>query len=205
MRLKLYRATNIAEAMALVRAELGTEALILSTRRVVGGVELTAALEQEDGPEDRVPQPPAQAPLMQAGPTPALGAPNFAFHGVPASLAARLAGFDLALALRATFRFGLLPITQAGPPLLLAGLPGAGKTLTIARLATRLVLAGIAPMVITADGKRAGAAEELAAYTRLLGIGLVVASTPKTLQRAQPAAGRGACPDRYRRRQPFRR
>jgi flagellar biosynthesis protein FlhF len=39
-------------------------------------------------------------------------------------------------------------------------------------------------MVITADGRRAGAAEELAAYTRLLGIGLVVASTPATLARA---------------------
>ena len=184
MRLKLYRATSVAEAMALVRAELGTEALILSTRRIAGGVELTAALEQEGEPENSIPLPPAHVPSRQPEPPPRRGSPSFAFHGLPPPLAARLAGADLALALRATFRFGLLPITQAGPPLMLAGLPGAGKTLTIARLATRLVLAGIAPMVITADGKRAGAAEELAAYTRLLGIGLVVASTPKALQRA---------------------
>jgi flagellar biosynthesis protein FlhF len=78
----------------------------------------------------------------------------------------------------------MLPLVRDGPPLLLAGMPGAGKTLTVARLATRLVLAGIKPLVITADGRRAGAAEELAAYTRLLGISLVVASTPATLGRA---------------------
>ena len=76
-------------------------------------------------------------------------------------------------------------------PLLLVGPPGAGKTLTVARLATRLVMAGITPMVITADGKRAGATEQLAAFTRLLGISLIVASHPVTLGRAltrrQPA------------------
>ena len=39
-------------------------------------------------------------------------------------------------------------------------------------------------MVITADGKRAGATEQLAAFTRLLGIDLIVASHPVTLGRA---------------------
>jgi flagellar biosynthesis GTPase FlhF len=45
MRLKLYRAPTVAAAMALVRAEFGSDALILSTRRAGGGVEVTAALE----------------------------------------------------------------------------------------------------------------------------------------------------------------
>ena len=44
MRLKLFRAPGMAEAMAQVRAELGAEALILNTRRVADGVEITAAL-----------------------------------------------------------------------------------------------------------------------------------------------------------------
>ena len=43
MRLKLYRAPTVAAAMAQVREELGADALILATRRVAGGVELTAA------------------------------------------------------------------------------------------------------------------------------------------------------------------
>ena len=39
-------------------------------------------------------------------------------------------------------------------------------------------MAGIKPIVITADGKRAGATEELAAFTKLLGINLIVACHP---------------------------
>jgi flagellar biosynthesis protein FlhF len=185
MRLKLYRAATTAEAMDLVRDEFGADALILSTRRVAQGVEITAALDQADIPELA---PPANAPLPAPAATlPASanpGSPDLAFHGIPPPLAARLEGADLSAALRAVFRFGALPIATDTPPLILAGLPGAGKTLTVARLATRMVLAGMMPMVITADGRRAGAAEELAAYTRLLGIGLVVASTPQTLARA---------------------
>jgi flagellar biosynthesis protein FlhF len=183
MRLKVYRAPSVSEAMAQVRAELGPDALILSTRRIAQGIELTAGLDQaeiaEPAPRDAAPAEPPARPLPRVP-----GATNFAYHGIPAPLAARLAGPDLAAALRASLRFGMLPIARDGPPLLLVGMPGAGKTLSVARLATRLVLAGIPPMVVTADGRRAGAAEELAAYTRLLGAGLVVAATPATLGRA---------------------
>lgn len=179
MRLKLYRAASVKEAMALVRAELGPEALILSERRVAQGVELTAALEPGDEP------PASETPRPTA---------DFAYHGVAPALSARLAGPDLQAALASLLRFGRLGL-EPGSRLLLAGLPGAGKTLTIARLATRLVLAGIRPLVITADGRRAGAAEELGAYTRLLGVDLIVAGSPAMLERAlaTPAA-QGSAP-----------
>ena len=77
-----------------------------------------------------------------------------------------------------------MDLASGRPPILLTGSPGAGKTLTAARLATRLVLAGATPLMITADGKRAGAAEQLAAFTRLLGLTLIVANHPATLARA---------------------
>ena len=48
------------EAMALLRAELGAEAVILDTRRVAGGIELTAAREGGRGE--------AAAPLGQDEP-----------------------------------------------------------------------------------------------------------------------------------------
>ena len=38
--------------------------------------------------------------------------------------------------------------------------------------------------MVTADGRRAGAAEQLAAFTRLLGLNLLVANHPATLGRA---------------------
>ena len=98
------------------------------------------------------------------------------------TLAASLAaGPELSAALAAHFTFQRLP---ADRPLLFVGPPGAGKTLTTARLATRHVLGGAAPTIITADGKRAGAAEQLAAYTRLLSLTLILAPDAVTLARA---------------------
>jgi flagellar biosynthesis protein FlhF len=173
MRLKLYRARGMADAMAQVRADLGEDALILATRRVGDGVEITAALEP-----DEAPPPPPLAPANLA----VLAA--LEFHAVPAWLRADLEHGDLEAALAGTLPFAALPLGMNERPLLLIGPPGAGKTLTVTRLATRLVMAGAAPMVITADGKRAGATEQLAAFTRLLGINLIVACHPVTLGRA---------------------
>ncbi len=167
MRLKLFRAARMAEAMAQVRAELGPDALILATRRVADGVEVTAALE----PEAPIAVPdPARARLL-------------AHHDIPAALRPKLGG-ELPQALAAALSFAPIPLGAEDRPLLLVGPPGAGKTLTVARLATRLVMAGRKPLVVTADGERAGAVEQLAAFTRLLGIELVVANHPVTLGRA---------------------
>lgn len=170
MRLKLYRAAGMQAAMAQARAELGPDAIILATRQTATGIELTAALEAAPPPQ------PAAPPLAAA----------LAWHGVPPTLACRLTG-PLEAALAAAFRFAPLPV---GPqPLILVGAPGAGKTLAVARLATRAVLAGQTPTVITTDTRRAGAAAELGAITHLLGIPLIVAGDPATLVRALRRAG----------------
>lgn len=158
--------------MAQVRAELGVDVLILSTRRVGDGVEVTAALEEGQAP--RAPTPPVD-PAREAA---------LAWHGVPAPLARGLLQGGLAEALRGSFGFTPLPIAPGEKPLLLVGPPGGGKTLTVAKLATRLVLSGQMPLVITVDGKRAGAIEQLAAFTRLLGLQLVVAHDAMTAVRA---------------------
>jgi len=168
VRLRLIRAPAMAEAMARVRAELGADALILATRRVGDGVEVTAALEAAEDRVSRVPSPEIVAALD--------------YHGTPAGLRSVLEGGDLEAALAQVLGFETLPLGQS--PLLLIGTPGAGKTLTVARLATRLVMAGRLPMVVSADGKRAGAIEQLAAFTRLLGVSLIVACHPVTLSRA---------------------
>jgi flagellar biosynthesis protein FlhF len=170
MRLKRFRAPGMAQAMAQVRAELGEDALILATQRLGNGVEVTAALEPDE--------PPA-SPLVPADPRVAAA---LDFHGVPALLRGDLQRSDLETGLAGTLGFGTLPLQNQ--PLLIAGPPGTGKTLTVARLATRLVMSGINPLVITADGKRAGATEQLAAFTKLLGINLVVACHPVTVGRA---------------------
>src|ERR671916_2874879 len=89
MRLKLFRAPRMAEAMAQVRAGLGEDAVILGSRRVAGGVEVTAALDVLDpvlirpalvrpavvagggGPAPPPPPPPAGGPPPPRPPRPA--------------------------------------------------------------------------------------------------------------------------------------
>jgi flagellar biosynthesis protein FlhF len=183
MRLKLYRAPTMAAAMATLRAELGADALILASRRVSDGVEVTAALEPESAPPPGIP-----TPVPRQSDRSAL----LAFHAVPSPLRDQLSDGPLETALASALSFGALPLDLDEPPLLLVGPPGAGKTLTTARIATRLVMAGVPPMVITADGQRAGAAEQLAAFTRLLGVSLTVASHPVTLARALARRPAGA-------------
>jgi flagellar biosynthesis protein FlhF len=171
MRLKTVRAARMSDAMALLRAEFGEDAVILGTRRITGGVEVTAAQEAEDEP--LVIAPDAARPRAMP--------PALAQHNVPAAVAERLVGGTLAAMLAGRFRFAPLPLED---PLLLAGPPGAGKTLSCAKLATRLVLAGTPPLLVTADGRRAGAAEQLAAFARVLGLPLAVAATPASLAKA---------------------
>jgi flagellar biosynthesis protein FlhF len=156
----------MAEAMARLRAEMGAEAVILSTRRTTEGVEVTAALEAEEEP---LFLPPVAPP------------PELARHRLPEALAAELASHPLPEALAGTLRFAPLPEER---PLLLVGPAGAGKTLTCAKLAARLVMRGAAPLVVTADGERAGAVEQLAAFTRLLGVTLAAASSAGALTKA---------------------
>ena len=190
MRLKLFRAASMVEAMAQLRAALGPEAVILDSRRVPGGgVEVTAALGRSAEPPawtTEAPADPAEPwliPPQPAAPPPPPTLPHLARHNLPAALAARLRPGRLAEGLRAGLTFAPLPDGLARP-VLLAGPPGAGKTLSCAKLATRGVLAGASPLVVTTDGARAGAAEQLAAFTRLLGLTLAVAPEAAVLARA---------------------
>jgi flagellar biosynthesis protein FlhF len=145
VRLKLYRAPVMADAMARIRAELGEDALILATRRVGDGVEVTAALE------------PDEAPLLPPGPQDPARLAALEFHAVPRSLhAALLQGtFDAALA--GAMSFATLPLQPGEQPLLLVGPPGANLALTEA---------GVGPCA--ADGLQPITPEWLAA--RLLAI-----------------------------------
>lgn len=196
MRLRRFRDATLHGAMAQIRGALGDEALILQTRRVAGGVEITAALDQPEaalpsvasdgGPPRRDQARPAPRGHSVARAERPAGPPEdgeqvrltqLDWHGVPVGLARRLRAGPLAFALSLALRFAKLDL-EGGAPVLFAGPPGAGKTLTVARLATRLVLAGAHPVVVCADGGRAGAAEQLAAFTRLLGIQLIELSSP---------------------------
>lgn len=83
--------------------------------------------------------------------------------------------------LAAFFGFEALPLEHQNVRLMLVGPPGAGKTLTIAKMAARLSMDGQKLTVITTDNKRAGGIEQLEAFTRILGLELKVATSKKEL------------------------
>lgn len=188
MRLKSFTAKTAAEAMAEVRKVLGENAIIVATREEGGEVRVTAALDDSPLPP---PPPPAATPEFYDDPTDpesidAIDEVVAALekHSVPHPLIERLTdtlhAFDLeqpilalGAALDAAFSFQPLPEGKAERPIMLVGPPGVGKTLTVAKMATRLALKGRPVSVITTDTDRAGGIEQLAAFTRLLKVDLL--------------------------------
>lgn len=188
MRLKSFTAKTAAEAMAEVRKALGDNAIIVATREEGGEVRVTAALDDSPLPP---PAPPAATPEPYDDPTDpeSLDAVDqvvaaLEHHSVPRDMVERLTdtlqAFDLeqpilalGAALDAAFSFQPLPEGKANKPIILVGPPGVGKTLTVAKLATRLALKGSPVSVITTDLDRAGGIEQLSAFTRLLNVDLL--------------------------------
>lgn len=197
MRMKSFTAPTMAEAMELVRNELGDDAIIVSTQRAAGtkGVRITAALEQADADLvisellDEVTQS-SSAEIIRE---------SLARHGFPQRLSERLVNavrtsaisdpvLACAAAIEAGFVFAHLPEHAAPRPFMLVGPPGSGKSIAAAKLAARSVLKQRQVTVITCDNIRAGANEQLAAFTRILEIDLVKARGPEALRAAVEAA-----------------
>jgi flagellar biosynthesis protein FlhF len=197
MRLKVFQARTAGEAMAEARRALGEEAVIVATRELAGGgVQVTAATESVEEDLAELLAPRRKAPVEDGL------ADSLAYHEVPEALRARLleairrAGIEepvasLAQALREALPFAPAP-GDDDAPLLLAGLPGAGKTAVAAKLAAAAVLADRAVAVITTDVTRAGAVAQLEALLRPLGLPLRRAEGPAELRRAVAACAEGA-------------
>lgn len=193
MRLKTYTAQTTAEAMDLVRGEMGEDAIIVSTQRLDdgNGVRITAALEDLkrdsdpsfQGPEDTKPDIPGSIRQILLS------------HGTPMGLAERLSraagevqadNATMALAGGVDALFGFHPLSKTGTkrPIMLIGPPGAGKTVTVAKLAARATMDKKDIGVITTDSQRAGAVEQLEAFTKILDIDLKTAATIEDLKNA---------------------
>jgi flagellar biosynthesis protein FlhF len=212
MRLKAYTAATVADAMQQIRAELGDDAVIVSTETKDGETRVVAAIDPADpapepGPPRRAPQPVAWPTLGEKRPSaraasPAAARPAnghaaalnraLAHHGVPDPITDALidgaaatsdAAAALAERMKASYRFDNLADRRETTPILLAGPPGAGKTLVTAKLAARGVLNGQVVRVITTDIGSAGAVEQLTAFTQPLQIELETADGPAALAR----------------------
>jgi len=199
MRLRTFHAPTMGEAMSQLRKELGPDAVIVSNQSGRGGVRITAAVEQ--GPPAPVAEP--EQPVKRKPRAKSVGSSSTGWkpetatvirhHRLPETLHFRLEkalkSFDggnieeaLADALETLYRF--VPLSAvSNRPLMLVGPPGAGKTVSIAKLATQAVIEGRKVAVVTTDTVRAGGIDQLEAFTRILDIPLATAESPAGLTR----------------------
>ncbi len=178
MRLKSFYGPNLTEAMRGVREALGDGAIIVATREEEnGGIRVTAAVDEAMSDEQQK-NIAAHEEGSEALEQIAEALTRNLVHSTMAeklmASATQFAGDDPLVSLGAAIdmHFKFAPIAET-KPLMLVGPPGAGKTLTTAKFATKAALAKRKATVISTDIDRAGGLEQLAAFTRLLNIDLV--------------------------------
>ncbi len=186
--------------------------IVSTKEEASGWVRITAAVEHiapspeavftEDAPA-AVPPQKAGKPVAEPAPTAHVYDPDEIIeiitdtmlkHRVPAAISEKIitaASLDgsgdplkaLAKGLARTFTFAVPQNPDARHrPIILAGPPGAGKTLMTAKLATDAVMHNKKPVVITTDIARAGGVEQLAAFLNILELPLYQAESAAELQ-----------------------
>lgn len=182
MRMKMFAAESIEAAKALIFAEMGDDAIILSEREVPGGVEVRAATDKLGG--GMVPNESRILTRLGASPSPRLvESPirnrvrdSLLWHGAPQRFADRIAdagitnGFESTepgAALAAGLESALTcdPIPPAlHRNIVLVGAPGHGRTATAAKLTRRAAVAKAEVLPVAADLDLTAGGAQLAAY-----------------------------------------
>jgi flagellar biosynthesis protein FlhF len=196
MRLKTFSAPSMSEAMNMVKAHFGEDAIIVSSQKGENGlgVRITAAIdhvEEDQSFDDDLGFEDFPDPMDIIGDA-------LAHHGAPGAVADKILNLAsdvsledshlvLAGALDQMFGFAPLPETKNNTAIMLVVLPGAGKTVTTAKLATKAVLARRSVNVITTDTIRAGGFQQLEAFTKILEVDLLSAAGPAELRDAMVA------------------
>lgn len=199
MRMKMFAAESFDAAKAMIFAEMGDDAVILSEREVEGGVEVRAATDKMSG--GAVPNEPLFLRDARAGNGRGVENPLFSrvrdallWHGAPKRFAERVAAESAAtgsgqfIEPEEAIAAGLGRLVTCDPILprldrdiILVGPPGHGRTATAAKLTRRAAVARaeIIPVAADLDGTAGG--EQLAAYLALERNQIRVAESPDSL------------------------
>lgn len=182
MRMKMFAAESLEAAKAMIFAEMGDDAIILSEREVPGGVEVRAATDKLGG--GMVPNESRILTRLGATPSPRLvESPirnrvrdSLLWHGAPERFADRIAnagfngGFEgnepstaLAAGLESAITCDPIP-PSPHRNIVLVGAPGHGRTATAAKLTRRAAVAKAEVLPVAADLDLTAGAAQLAAY-----------------------------------------
>ena len=188
MRMKMFAAESFEAAKALIFAEMGADAVILSEREIDGGVEVRAATDKMGG--GMVPNEPLflrEARGSGGGHGRGIENPLFSrvrdallWHGAPQRFADRVAAESAG---RNGVQFtdpedaiaeGVSRLVACDPILprldrdiVLVGPPGHGRTATAAKLTRRAAVARCEVMPVAADLDGTAGGQQLAAYLEL--------------------------------------
>lgn len=190
MRLKTYLAKNMDEALAQIRREMGSEAVIVSSLNEGKKIRVTAAIDQ-------IPVTPEQS-TEKASPK---HIQNILiriaeYHKMPdqvrdqfiervSNLGSAQYTSGLEACLEKIFHFSPLSLSshsKSAPTILLTGSMGVGKSITLAKMAAELVINGQSAQIITTDSQKAGAISQMQAYGDALSTPIHVISNPQDLE-----------------------
>lgn len=210
MRIKSFSGPSLAKTMEFVRAELGEEAIILSCVEGNHQVRITAALELSGEKKEslgplKLQKLIDQAPHVTTPFTPSLYAAeiisrSLEHHNVPGMLIDQLlptitqtlSGFArttggaspgdvLTKVFSDHYSFASLDFGMVTTPIMVIGPPGAGKTVTLTKMALEALQKGRQIQLMTTDIFKAGAVDQLSTLSQALGGQALIASSPEEL------------------------
>lgn len=211
MRLKTFSAKTMGEVMDLVRAELGPDAIIVSIDqgKKVGGVRVTAAVDSTAPTVRQGPAPDMQSrpsPATAEEEETLIERASFIsreydkadltavlnHHGFPYELASRLnegAGAMAAASLPEALGGALETVITCGAitapaprPVMFVGPPGAGKTVTAAKIAAETVLNNHSVRLISTDTVKSGGVQQLDHFASLMKLSVSTAASASELK-----------------------
>lgn len=190
MRLKTFTAPTIHEVMKQIREQLGENAVIVSTQSLKKGkaVRVTAAVDPDD-PEIKTTE------VIDDCSSVDKVKQVLDYHQVSQSLKDEIVSdlslrsnndlvSSLSISIEKILHFDTLTFNE-DENIMLVGMPGAGKTMTAIKLATRAKMMKCPIRVVSTDFVRPCSIDEMKSFTRLLKLDLFTAKTPEELENIQ--------------------
>jgi len=182
MRMKMFAAESLEAAKAMIFAEMGDDAIILSEREVPGGVEVRAATDKLGGgmvpSESRILSRLGARPDIRPAESPIRNRvrDSLLWHGAPQRFAERVADAGMKVSIdhadpSIAIAAGLDALIHCDPipalphrDIVLVGPPGHGRTATAAKLTRRAAVAGVHVCPVAADLDATAGGAQLSAY-----------------------------------------
>lgn len=183
MKIKHFTAPTMTEVMAQIRAELGDDAIIISTETVDEGIQVTAAIENIENINFDEQENLEISPSIQVYDDTKIRE-SLEYHDILTDISGQMLALSrqkyketmqgnnhqlLTSALEKMYKFHNL-LSDGKKNKIFMGVPGCGKSTIIAKLATRAKLKKLKTTIISTDTVRAGANNQLEAFAKILGI-----------------------------------